>query len=112
MDLISVEPEFNLYNLEWPILTLQEPLPPAKFVFADDGRIGHALDSIVCSGVIVSGGTARRSVLSPNVRLHSYAEVDGSGAVSPALTSDAGAVVRNAIRRQGRRDRAGRRDRR
>jgi glucose-1-phosphate adenylyltransferase len=96
MDLISVAPEFNLYNLEWPILTLQAPLPPAKFVFADNGRIGHALDSIVCSGVIVSGGIARRSVLSPNVRLHSYAEVDGS-----VLFSDVdvgrGAVVRNAI---------------
>ncbi len=96
MDLISITPEFNLYNLEWPILTLQEPLPPAKFVFADDGRIGHALDSIVCSGVIVSGGMARRSVLSPNVRLHSYAEVVGSVLFS-GVDVGRGAVVRNAI---------------
>ena len=56
MDLVSVHPIFNLYNLEWPILTLPEPLPPAKFVFEDPGRTGHAVDSVVSSGVIVSGG--------------------------------------------------------
>ena len=50
MDLISIEPVFNLYNLEWPILTRHEPLPPAKFVFADEDRMGHALDSMVCAG--------------------------------------------------------------
>ena len=60
MDLISVDPIFNLYNREWPILTWHEPLPPAKFVFADDGRMGHALDSMVCAGVVVSGGEVRR----------------------------------------------------
>ena len=65
MDLISVDPVFNLYNREWPILTWHEPLPPAKFVFADEGRTGHALDSMVCAGVVVSGGEVRRSVLSP-----------------------------------------------
>jgi hypothetical protein len=50
MDLISVDPVFNLYNLEWPILTRQEPLPPAKFFFADEERMGHTLDSMVCAG--------------------------------------------------------------
>ena len=53
---ISVDPIFNLYNREWPILTWPEPLPPAKFVFDEDGRRGHALDSMVCAGVVVSGG--------------------------------------------------------
>src|ERR687887_1575852 len=76
MDLISVHPIFNLYNLEWPILTHPEPLPPAKFVFDEDGRRGHALDSMVCSGVVISGATARRSVLSPGVHLHSYSLVE------------------------------------
>jgi glucose-1-phosphate adenylyltransferase len=96
MDLISVHPVFNLYNTEWPILTLPEPYPPAKFVFADDGRTGHALDSMVCSGVIISGGTVRRSVLSPNVRVEPHAEVDGSVVFSGTVIGER-AVVRNAI---------------
>jgi glucose-1-phosphate adenylyltransferase len=96
MDLISVHPVFNLYNMEWPILTLPEPLPPAKFVFADDGRTGQALDSMVCSGVIISGATVRRSVLSPSVHLHSYAEVDGSVLFS-GVEVGRRAVIRNAI---------------
>ena len=80
MDLISVEPIFNLYNDEWPILTWHEPLPPAKFVFDEPGRVGQALNSLVCSGVVVSGGTVRRSIVSPGVRIHSHAEVDRRGA--------------------------------
>ena len=96
MDLISVHPVFNLYNMEWPILTLPDPLPPAKFVFADNGRMGHALDSMVCSGVIVSGATVQTSVLSPKVHLHSYARVQGSVLFS-GVEVGRGAVVRNAI---------------
>ncbi len=96
MDLISVHPVFNLYNTEWPILTLPEPYPPAKFVFADDGRTGHALDSMVCSGVIISGGTVRRSVLSPNVRVEPSAEVDGSVLFAGVHVGER-AIVRNAI---------------
>ena len=96
MDLISVHPVFNLYNMEWPILTLPEPLPPAKFIFADNGRTGHALDSMVCSGVIVSGATVQTSVLSPKVHLHSYAHVEGSVLFS-GVEVGRGAVVRNAI---------------
>ena len=96
MDLISVIPIFNLYNLDWPILTLPDPLPPAKFVFADDGRTGHALDSMVCSGVIISGAEVRRSILSPSVHLHSYAEVEGSVLFS-GVEVGRGALVRNAI---------------
>jgi alpha-maltose-1-phosphate synthase len=63
MDLISVDPVFNLYNWQWPIHTWPDPLPPAKFVFEEDDRTGHALDSRVCAGVVVSGATVRRSVL-------------------------------------------------
>ncbi|HEY1510782.1 MAG TPA: glucose-1-phosphate adenylyltransferase [Solirubrobacteraceae bacterium] len=96
MDLISINPVFNLYNMEWPILTLPEPLPPAKFVFADEGRTGHALDSMVCSGVVISGATVRRSVLSPSVHLHSYSQVDGSVLFSGVDVGQR-AVIRNAI---------------
>jgi glucose-1-phosphate adenylyltransferase len=96
MDLVSVYPVFNLYNMEWPILTLPEPLPPAKFVFADDGRTGQALDSMVCSGVIISGARVWRSVLSPSVHLHSYAEVEGS-VLFAGVEIGRDAVIRNAI---------------
>jgi glucose-1-phosphate adenylyltransferase len=96
MDLISVTPIFNLYNLQWPILTWLDPLPPAKFVFDEDGRRGHALDSMVCAGVVLSGGVARRSILSPGVHLHSYSEVEDSILMHGADVGR-GAVVRRAI---------------
>ncbi len=82
MDLVSVDPSFNLYDKEWPIRTLQEQLPPAKTVFAQlekkDGRVGLALDSILGGGVIISGGRVERSVLSNEVRINSYALVEDS----------------------------------
>jgi len=96
MDLVSVHPVFNLYNREWPILTFPEPLPPAKFVFEEPGRTGHAVDSMVCSGVVISGGTVRRSVVSPGVHVHSYAEVDGC-VLMPGVDIGRRAIVRNAI---------------
>jgi glucose-1-phosphate adenylyltransferase len=96
MDLISISPVFNLYNREWPILTRPEPLPPAKFVFDDDERRGQALDSMVCAGVVISGGTARRSVLSPGVHLHTHAEVEDS-VLFQDVDVARDAVVRRAI---------------
>ena len=80
MDLASVTPEFNLYDLNWPIRTYQGQYPPAKTIFADEktGRAGKALDSIICGGVIISGGKVHGSVLSPGVRVNSYAEVSES----------------------------------
>jgi glucose-1-phosphate adenylyltransferase len=96
MDLISVDPVFNLYNREWPILTWQEPLPPAKFVFADPDRMGRALDSMVCAGVVVSGGEVLRSVLSPSVHVHSYAQVHDS-VLMPGVDVGRAAIVRRAI---------------
>jgi glucose-1-phosphate adenylyltransferase len=77
-DLISIEPVFNLYNDEWPVYTGYTGLPPAKFVHAGAGRLGHAADSIVSPGVIVSGATVSGSVLSPYVYLHSWAQVTDS----------------------------------
>jgi glucose-1-phosphate adenylyltransferase len=96
MDLVSVDPVFNLYNMEWPILTWQEPLPPAKFVFDEDGRRGHAIDSMVCAGVVISGAVARMSVLSPGVHLHSFAEVEAS-VLMQGVHVGRDAVVRRAI---------------
>jgi glucose-1-phosphate adenylyltransferase len=96
MDLISVDPIFNLYNAKWPILTWPEPLPPAKFVFEDEDRTGHAVDSMVCAGVVISGAVARRSVLSPGVHLHSYAEVEDS-ILFGGVEVGRDAVVRKAI---------------
>jgi glucose-1-phosphate adenylyltransferase len=78
MDLVAVSPVFNLYDAEWPIRTHQRQYPPAKFVFADAPRMGHSLDSLVSSGCIISGGSVMRSVLSPDVRVNSFSEVDSS----------------------------------
>ena len=78
MDLISVTPQFNLYDSQWPILTYQPPYPPAKTVHAEESRVGTAINSILSNGCIISGGSVRRSVLSPRVRVHSFAEVEDS----------------------------------
>ena len=96
MDLISVIPAFDLYNMEWPILTMPEPLPPAKFVFADGDRIGIATDSLVCAGVIVSGGQVHHSILSPGVRIHERAQVSDSVLLHDVVVGP-GAIVRKAI---------------
>jgi glucose-1-phosphate adenylyltransferase len=96
MDLVAVDPEFNLYNMEWPILTWNEPLPPAKFVFDDPDRRGFALDSMVGAGVIVSGGMVRRSILSSGVFVHSHAEIDGS-VLMHGVDVGRRAIVRRAI---------------
>ncbi len=96
MDLISVTPVFNLYNLDWPILTHYPPYPPAKFVHSEPDRTGAALESMVCPGVIVSGGTVRRSVLSPRVVVHSRSTVEGS-VLMHNVDVARGAIVRNAI---------------
>ena len=78
MDLIQLDPILNLYDRDWPIHTYQHPYPPPKFVHHDPERQGMALNSIVCQGVIVSGGQVFRSILSPGVRIHSYALVEDS----------------------------------
>jgi len=76
LELTAVTPDLNLYDSEWPIWTYQEQLPPAKFVFDDDSRRGHVVDSLVAGGCIVSGAEVRRSVLFSAVRVHSYAKLD------------------------------------
>ncbi len=96
MDLVSIHPVFNLYNRQWPILTTSPALPPAKFVFEEQGRVGQAVDSLVSQGVIVSGGRVRRSIVSPNARIHSGSEVSAS-VLMHNVDIGRGAVVRNAI---------------
>lgn len=79
MDLVAVTPEFNLYDTRWPIRTKMSQQPPAKFVFAQEGRrMGLAVDSVVSAGCIVSGGRIMHSVLSPGVRVNSYCEIEYS----------------------------------
>lgn len=78
MDLVSVDPLLNLYDKEWPIRTYEVQHPPTKFVFAQEtkgGRLGIALDSIVCDGTIISGGRVQNSIMSSNVRVNSWADI-------------------------------------
>jgi len=96
MDTIRVDPIFSYYNKKWPILTHRPPLPPAKLVFDLDDRRGAAYESIVGAGVVISGGTARRSIISSDVRLHSYATVEDS-LILHGVVIGRGAVVRRAI---------------
>jgi glucose-1-phosphate adenylyltransferase len=96
MDLISVHPIFNLYNHEWPIHTFSDCLPPAKFVFDEEGRRGAAVDSMVCAGVILAGGLVKGSVLSSNVMVHAGAVVEGS-VVMGGVDVGRGAVIKRAI---------------
>lgn len=96
MDLVSAHPVFNLYNFHWPIYTGYDPLPPAKFVHKDGDRVGQAHDSLVSPGVIISGGTACRSILSPGVVMHSHAQVEDS-VLMGGVKIGRGAIVRRAI---------------
>jgi glucose-1-phosphate adenylyltransferase len=96
MDLISVHPIFNLYNRQWPIHTSMGSLPPAKFVFDDDGRRGMALDSMVSAGVVISGGAVRRSIVSSGSTVHSGALVEDS-VLFHDVSIGRGAIVRRAI---------------
>jgi len=99
MDLVSVSPQFNLYDQRWPIRTYQPQLPPVKMVFADSGegaRRGEALDSIMSTGCVISGGSVVRSVLSAQVRVNSYASVQDS-VLMDGVDIGRKAKVKNAI---------------
>jgi glucose-1-phosphate adenylyltransferase len=96
MDLIQVDPIFNLYDAAWPLRTHQPQLPPPKFVFDQDGRRGAAYQSIVSMGCIVSGSEVRRSILGPDVRVHSYGDVQDS-ILLPGVLVNRHARIRRAI---------------
>jgi glucose-1-phosphate adenylyltransferase len=97
MDLCHVNPDFNLYDPEWPLRTNQVQAPPAKFVFADEGRrCGQALDSVISAGCIISGSRVAGSVLCPNVRVHSFCDIDQS-ILMPGVRVGRHARIRRAI---------------
>ncbi|MBV7363605.1 glucose-1-phosphate adenylyltransferase [Actinomycetaceae bacterium TAE3-ERU4] len=97
MDLVSINPIFNLYNSDWPVFTgISGNLPPAKFVYGSSDRMGIAIDSIVSPSVIISGGKVQRSVLSPGVYVHSWADISGT-VLMHNVRVGRGAVVRKAI---------------
>lgn len=96
LELIGVSPELNLYDRDWPIWTYQEQVPPAKFVFDDDGRRGMAVDSMVAGGSIISGAYVRHSLLFSNVNVHSYARVEDS-VLFPDVDVGRKCVIRRAV---------------
>jgi glucose-1-phosphate adenylyltransferase len=97
MDLVQVNPEFNMYDPEWPLRTYQPQAPPAKFVFAEEGRrCGQALDSIISPGCIVSGSRVSGSILCPNVRVHSFCTIEQS-ILMPGVRIGRHARLRRAI---------------
>ncbi|WP_166260712.1 glucose-1-phosphate adenylyltransferase [Marinobacter salicampi] len=96
LELIGVSPELNLYDPKWPIWTYQEQLPPAKFVFDEDGRRGMAVDSMVAGGCIVSGATVRNSVLFSQVFVHSFSEVNDS-VIFPDVDIGRNCQIRRAV---------------
>ncbi|HBA09840.1 MAG TPA: glucose-1-phosphate adenylyltransferase, partial [Methylotenera mobilis] len=96
MELTKVIPELNLYDREWPIWTYQEQLPPAKFVFRDEGRTGKATDSLVSGGCLISGACITNTVLFSDVRVHSYANIDGS-VILPKATIHRNVILKNVV---------------
>jgi len=96
IDLVSVVPDLNLYDDQWPILSLQRQLPPAKFVFDDAGRRGMALDSLVSSGCIISGAVVRRSILFSKVRIGEGSEVEDA-VVLPNVRIGANVRLRRVV---------------
>jgi glucose-1-phosphate adenylyltransferase len=102
MDLIAVDPVFNLYNYRWPFRTVHYDYPAAKFVFANftEKRTGIALDSMVSEGCIISGGIVNRSILSPRVMVHSYSKIDDS-ILMHGVDVGRYAKIRNAILDKG-----------
>ncbi|ANB03354.1 glucose-1-phosphate adenylyltransferase [Ectothiorhodospira sp. BSL-9] len=96
LELIGVTPELNLYDMDWPIWTYQEQLPPAKFVFDDEDRRGMAVDSMVSGGCIISGSLVRHSLLFSNVTVNSHAQVTDS-VILPDVDIGRNCVVHKAV---------------
>lgn len=96
MELVGISPELNLYDRQWPIWTYQDQVPPAKFVFDDEGRRGTAVDSMVAGGCIVSGSYVRRSLLFSNVHVHSYSRIEDA-VIFPHVEIGRRCIIRKAI---------------
>jgi len=100
LELVSVSPDLNIYDEQWPIWTYQEQLPPAKFVFNDHDRRGQAIDSMVSGGCIISGSKVVNSLLFSSVRVHDYTSIDRS-VILPGVRVGERCVIRNAIIDEG-----------
>jgi glucose-1-phosphate adenylyltransferase len=96
IDLTHVTPDLNMYDRDWPIWTHQEQLPPAKFVFDDDGRRGMAVDSVVSGGCLISGSRVARSLLFSSVRVHSFCTIEDS-VVLPNVTINRHCVLKRCV---------------
>ncbi len=96
IDLTATVPELDLYDQEWPIWTYQDTLPPAKFVFDDEGRRGMAVDSLVAGGCIVSGSSVRRSVLFTGVKIQSFSSVE-EAVILPGADIGKGCCLRKVV---------------
>ncbi len=96
LEMTNVVPPLNLYDVNWPIWTYQEQLPPAKFVFDDTDRRGAAIDSLVSSGCVVSGATVRRSVLFSDVRIENRCQIEDS-VILPSVEIGPGCRIRRAV---------------
>jgi glucose-1-phosphate adenylyltransferase len=96
LELAKITPQLNLYDRDWPVWTFQEQLPPAKFVFDDEGRRGMAVDSMISGGCIVSGATVRRSVLFSNVRVDDGALIEDC-VLLPDVVVGPGVKLRRAV---------------
>jgi glucose-1-phosphate adenylyltransferase len=96
LELIGVSPELNLYDGEWPIWTYQDQVPPAKFVFDDEGRRGMAVDSMIAGGSIVSGSSVRHSMLFSNVRIHSFCDIEDA-VIFPEVEIGRNCIIRKAV---------------
>jgi glucose-1-phosphate adenylyltransferase len=96
MELTKVIPELNLYDRDWPIWTYQEQLPPAKFVFNDEGRTGKATDSLVSGGCLISGSCVTNSILFSDVRVHSYCDIQGA-VILPKVTINRNTILKNVV---------------
>jgi glucose-1-phosphate adenylyltransferase len=96
MELTKVIPELNLYDREWPIWTYQEQLPPAKFVFNDEGRTGKATDSLVSGGCLISGSSVTGSVLFSDVRVEDFCEISNS-VILPKVSVGRNSMLKNVV---------------
>jgi glucose-1-phosphate adenylyltransferase len=96
MELTKVVPELNLYDREWPIWTYQEQLPPAKFVFNDEGRTGSATDSLVSGGCLISGSCVTNSVLFSDVHVEDFCKIEGT-VILPKCTINRNVTLKNVV---------------
>ncbi len=96
LELTRVSPDLDLYDQSWPIWTYQEQLPPAKFIFDDDGRRGAAIDSMVSGGCIISGSTIRRTLLFSSVRINSYCTIEDA-VILPDVEVGRRAVLKRVV---------------